>query len=66
MNAKAILFTGTLLSAFLFLGGCASQSDLDEVRVLAEEAQSNAVDAMVCCEANSIKIDRMYQKIISK
>lgn len=63
---RETVIVGAVLGAFLFLGGCATKSEVELARVLAEEAQSNAIDAMVCCEANSIKIDRMYQKILGK
>jgi hypothetical protein len=59
---------GTILA--LAMAGCASQSDLEAVR--AQAAADNAatrdiaVQAQQCCETNSLKLDRMYQKLMSK
>lgn len=44
------------------LGGCADQ----EARTMAQQALDKANAAQACCDQNSAKVDRMYQKIMSK
>ena len=51
-----------LLSASL-LGGCATDQ---EARDMAQAAMDAANAAQACCEANEDRINRMYQKIMSK
>jgi len=63
---KEILVTGVALLGFLSLNGCASKTDVEIARVLAEEAQANAIEAIECCYQNTVKMDRMYQKIMTK
>lgn len=53
--------------------GCASKGELEEVRVLATEAQRSADNAQAtasnaskCCEMNRQELERMYQKLMSK
>lgn len=52
--------------AALIFSGCASKSELEEVRVLAEQANVTAKGAVECCHQAHDKIDRMYSKIMSK
>lgn len=54
------------LTAFSLMVGCASQSELDDVRQTAENAQRTASDAAECCALNAQKVDRMYQKLMAK
>ena len=54
------------LVVFGLMAGCASQSELDQVRQTAENAQRTASDAAQCCDLNSQKVDRMYQKLMAK
>lgn len=58
------LFATVIASVVMF--GCASQSDLDEVRELANQANNTAAGAAQCCELAHSKIDRMYTKIMTK
>lgn len=58
------LFAAVVASVVLF--GCASQSELDEVRELATQANNTAAGAAQCCEQAHEKIDRMYTKIMTK
>lgn len=44
------------------LGGCADQ----QARDMAMNAQATADSAQACCNANSERFDRMYQKIMGK
>jgi len=53
----ATLFAGSLL------GGCATDQ---EARDMAQTALDRADAAQACCDANQARIDRMYQKIMSK
>lgn len=63
-----------ILSLFgVLLVGCASQSEMNEVRALADSAYSNSAiaaraadDAIQCCVDQSQRLDRMYQKIMGK
>lgn len=50
-----------LLSASL-LGGCAT----DQTASDAKEALDTANRAMACCNSNTERLDRMYQKIMGK
>ena len=71
---KANIFTlaGAVLFSSLIIG-CASKSELEEVRALAisaqqsaDNAQNTASNAAKCCEMNRQEIQRMYQKVMSK
>ncbi|MEA3278609.1 MAG: alanine-zipper protein [Pseudomonadota bacterium] len=55
LSAAAVLSVG-------LLGGCVDQ----EARDMAQEALNAANAAQACCDANQERIDRMYQKIMSK
>lgn len=57
---------GMVLISSLLMIGCASQSDLDDVRQTAENAQRTASSAAECCALNGQKVDRMYQKLMAK
>ena len=55
------------------LGGCASTSDLARVEALAQSADKKATKALdtaqgaqACCNANSDKLNKIYQKTLSK
>jgi hypothetical protein len=56
------LTAATLLGASL-LGGCATDQ---EARDMAQAAMDAANAAQACCDANEERINRMYQKIMSK
>lgn len=45
------------------LGGCATDQ---EARDMAQAAMDAANSAQACCNANEERINRMYQKIMSK
>ncbi|MBK5971120.1 MULTISPECIES: alanine-zipper protein [Thiorhodovibrio] len=45
------------------LGGCATDQ---EARDMAQAAMDSANAAQACCNANEERINRMYQKIMSK
>jgi hypothetical protein len=44
------------------LGGCADQTARD----MAQQALDKANAAQSCCDSNTERLDRMYQKIMSK
>ena len=62
---KTMTLTVMLIST-MFMIGCASQSELDDVRQTAENAQRTASSAAECCALNGQKVDRMYQKLMAK
>ena len=53
------VIVGLALASMLFLTGCASTASV-------ERAQAAANQAQACCDANADKMDRMYQKLMSK
>lgn len=62
-----------LAGAFIVLSGCASTSELAEVRAMAEEAKANseralqeAQQANQCCTDTNEKIDRMFKRSMYK
>jgi Alanine-zipper, major outer membrane lipoprotein len=57
----ASLSAAALISAAL-IGGCADQTARD----MAQQALDAAKGAQSCCDANTERLDRMYQKIMSK
>ena len=57
----ASLSAAALISVAL-IGGCADQTARD----LAQQALDAAKGAQSCCDANTERLDRMYQKIMSK
>ena len=73
MNKTNILtLTGAVLFSSLLIG-CVSQSELEEVRQLAldaqqtaDNAQNTASNASKCCEMNRQEIERMYKKVMGK
>jgi hypothetical protein len=58
----ASLSAAALLSASL-LGGCTTDQT---ARDMAQQAMDAAKSAQACCDANTERLDRMYQKIMSK
>jgi len=65
MMSKTIKFVSLSAAALLgvsLLGGCADQ----EARDMAKSAMDTAKAAQSCCQANEERINRMYQKIMSK
>jgi outer membrane PBP1 activator LpoA protein len=61
------------VAAALLATGCATTSQLDEVRAMAQKAQQTADMAMQradaanqCCQNNTEKLDRMFKKSMYK
>ncbi|MBK1702621.1 alanine-zipper protein [Thiococcus pfennigii] len=63
-SAKLFTLTASTLLAASLLGGCATVDQ--EARDMAQDALNKANAAQSCCDANQARIDRMYQKIMSK
>ena len=62
-----------LTGAFVILSGCASTSEIAEIRAMAEEAKANseralqeAQQANQCCTDTNEKIDRMFKRSMYK
>ncbi len=55
LSVAAVLTVG-------LLGGCVDQ----EARDMAKQALDKADAAQACCDANTQRLDRMYQKIMRK
>lgn len=55
LTAAAVLSMG-------LLGGCTDQ----HARDMAQEAIDKANTAQACCDANTERLDRMYQRIMGK
>jgi uncharacterized protein YceK len=72
MQLSKILLAGAAASALL-LSGCATTSQLEEVKSMAMKAQQTADLAMQkadaanqCCKSNTEKLDRMFKKSMYK
>jgi outer membrane lipoprotein-sorting protein len=59
LAAAAVLTAG-------MLGGCATTSQVEEAKAMAQQALDKANAAQACCDANTDRVNRMYQKIMSK
>lgn len=62
--------TFVAICGLVTLTGCATQRDVADAKAEALEAASKAQiaadNAMQCCEDNAKRLERMYQKIMSK
>ena len=61
-TAKLISLSAAAMFSLGLLGGCTDQAARD----MAQDALNKAEAAQACCDRNSEKVDRMYQKIMSK
>ena len=61
-SAKLISLSAAAVLSLGMLGGCTDQ----HARDMAQEALDKANAAQACCDRNAEKVDRMYQKIMSK
>ena len=59
LTAVAVLTAG-------ILGGCATTAQVEGAKALAQQALDKANAAQACCDANTDRVNRMYQKIMSK
>ncbi len=59
---KLASLTAAALIGATLIGGCADQIAHD----MAQQALDAAKGAQSCCDANTERLDRMYQKIMSK
>lgn len=62
-RTKLLSMSAATLLAATLLGGCATDQT---ARDMAQEALDKANAAQSCCDANQARLDRMYQKIMSK
>jgi hypothetical protein len=60
---KLASLSAAALLGVSMLGGCASDNT---AREMAQQALDSAKAAQSCCDANTERLDRMYQKIMSK
>ncbi|MBN2885630.1 MAG: hypothetical protein JXM75_02850 [Chromatiaceae bacterium] len=61
--AKFATLSASALLAASLLGGCATDQT---ARDMAQQALDTANSAQSCCNANTERLDRMYQKIMGK
>lgn len=65
VSKRHFLIASGSIAALLTLAasGCATD---ETARATAQEALDKAERAQACCDANQERVDRMYQKIMSK
>jgi hypothetical protein len=61
-TVKLISLSAAAIMSLGLLGGCTDQTARD----MAQDALTKAEAAQACCDRNSEKIDRMYQRVMSK
>jgi hypothetical protein len=61
-TAKLAALSAAAVISLGLLGGCTDQTARD----MAQDALNKAEAAQACCDRNAEKLDRMYQKIMSK
>jgi len=61
-TAKLVAVSAAAAISLGLLGGCTDQTARD----MAQDALNKAEAAQACCDRNAEKLDRMYQKIMSK
>jgi hypothetical protein len=65
-TVKLVSLTAVAILTAGILGGCATTAQVEEARGLAQQALDKANAAQACCDANTDRINRMYQKTMSK
>lgn len=65
-TVKLVSLTAAALLTVGMLGGCATTAQVESARALAQQALDKANAAQACCDANTDRVNRMYQKIMSK
>ena len=65
-TVKFVSLTAAALLTAGILGGCATTAQVESARALAQQALDKANAAQACCDANTDRVNRMYQKIMSK
>jgi len=61
-TAKLVSISAAAVLGLGLLGGCTDQ----QARDMAQDALNKAEAAQACCDANTARMDRAYQKIMSK
>lgn len=65
-TVKLVSLTAVAVLTAGILGGCATTQQVEEARALAQQALDKANAAQACCDANTDRVNRMYQKMMSK
>ncbi len=65
-TVKLVSLTAVAVLTAGILGGCATTAQVEEAKALAQQALDRANAAQACCDANTDRVNRMYQKIMSK
>jgi hypothetical protein len=65
-TVKLVSLTAIAVLTVGILGGCATTQQVEEAKALAQQALDKANAAQACCDANTDRVNRMYQKIMSK
>ena len=65
-TVKLVSLTAVAILTAGILGGCATTQQVEEAKALAQQALDKANAAQACCDANTDRVNRMYQKIMSK
>ena len=65
-TVKLVSLTAAALLTVGMLGGCATTAQVESAKALAQQALDKANAAQACCDANTDRVNRMYQKIMSK
>jgi hypothetical protein len=61
-TVKLVSLSAAAMMSLGLLGGCTDQ----QARDMAQDALTKAEAAQACCDRNAEKIDRMYQRVMSK
>jgi hypothetical protein len=61
-TAKLVSLSAAALMTIGLLGGCTDQTARD----MAQDAMAKAEAAQACCDRNAERLERGYQKIMSK
>ncbi len=62
-TVKVASFSAAALLSVSLLGGCTTDQT---ARDMAQQAMDSANSAQACCNSNTERLDRMYQKIMGK
>lgn len=66
MNYLKTCTIGILFAGLLFLTGCATKSELEELKTEVEQNRQISQAAVVCCQIEQQRLDQFYRKVMSK